>query len=111
MACAGRIFDLIETPARTPDPENPEHPETICGAVDIENVKFSYTPEKPLIDNFNLSVQPGMKIAIVGPTGCGKTTFLSMLAGLDLSTEGEIIYDGKSTAQRNRDEYRLRLFH
>ena len=106
LACAGRIFDLIETPARTPDPENPEHPEAVCGAVDIENVKFSYTPEKPLIDNFNLSVQPGMKIAIVGPTGCGKTTFINLLMRFYDPQDGEIRLDGINTRNMSRGDLR-----
>ena len=106
LACAGRIFDLIETPARTPDPEHPEHPEAICGAVDIENVKFSYTPEKPLIDNFNLSVQPGMKIAIVGPTGCGKTTFINLLMRFYDPQDGEIRLDGINTRNMSRGDLR-----
>ena len=106
LACAGRIFDLIETSARTPDPENPEHPEAICGAVDIENVKFSYTPEKPLIDNFNLSVQPGMKIAIVGPTGCGKTTFINLLMRFYDPQDGEIRLDGINTRNMSRGDLR-----
>ena len=106
LACAGRIFDLIETPARTPDPEHPEHPEAVCGAVDIENVKFSYTPEKPLIDNFNLSVQPGMKIAIVGPTGCGKTTFINLLMRFYDPQDGEIRLDGINTRNMSRGDLR-----
>ena len=79
MACAGRVFELIEAPARTPEPEHPEHPEKVEGSMEIRDLKFSYTPEKPLIDDFDLSVKPGMKIAIVGPTGCGKTTFINLL--------------------------------
>ncbi|HBK03433.1 MAG TPA: sugar ABC transporter ATP-binding protein, partial [Clostridiales bacterium] len=74
LACAGRVFELIEAPERTPEPEHPECPQTVLGAVEIHNLKFSYVPEKPLIEDFNLSVKPGQRIAIVGPTGCGKTT-------------------------------------
>ena len=79
LACAGRVFELIEEPARSPEPEHPEMPEKVEGAVEIQDLSFSYVPEKPLIGDFNLSVKPGMRIAIVGPTGCGKTTFINLL--------------------------------
>ena len=72
LACAGRVFDLIESPAQTPDPENPQLPEAVKGGIEIYNLSFSYVPEKPLIGDFHLSVKPGQRIAIVGPTGCGK---------------------------------------
>ena len=106
LACAGRVFELIEAPARSPEPEHPEHPEKVEGAVEIRNLKFSYTPEKPLIDDFNLSVKPGMKIAIVGPTGCGKTTFINLLMRFYDAQEGEIRLDGVNT--RNMDRGQLR---
>ena len=59
LACAGRVFELIEAPERTPEPENPQRPETVRGSVEIHDLKFSYVPEKPLIEDFNLSVKPG----------------------------------------------------
>lgn len=79
LACAGRVFDLIETPARTPDPEEPRKPDTIAGALEIRDLRFSYVKDKPLIEDFNLTVAPGQRVAIVGPTGCGKTTFINLL--------------------------------
>ena len=106
LTCAGRIFDLIETPARSPEPEQPEYPEEIQGAVEIRDLKFSYSPEKPLIDEFNLSVKPGMRIAIVGPTGCGKTTFINLLMRFYDPQGGEIILDGTNTMKMNRSDLR-----
>ena len=106
LACAGRVFELIEAPARSPESEHPEHPEVVAGAVEIRDLKFSYTPEKPLIEDFNLSVRPGMKIAIVGPTGCGKTTFINLLMRFYDPQGGEIRLDGVNT--RNMDRGQLR---
>jgi len=79
LACAARIFELIEEEAEVPDAEDAYELKQASGRVSIENVSFSYSPEQKLIENFNLQVKPGQRVAIVGPTGCGKTTFINLL--------------------------------
>lgn len=106
LACAGRVFDLIETPARAPEPETPERPETVSGALEIQDLRFSYVPEKPLIRGFNLSVKPGQRVAIVGPTGCGKTTFINLLMRFYDPDGGSICLDGVDTRNMDRGELR-----
>ena len=106
LACAGRVFELIEAPAQSPEPENPEVLDQICGGMEIRDLEFSYTPDKPLISNFNLSVKPGQRIAIVGPTGCGKTTFINLLMRFYDPEGGEIALDGVNTANMDRGELR-----
>ena len=102
LACAGRVFALLEAPARSPEPEFPQNPEKVEGAVEIRDLKFSYVPEKPLIDDFNLSVKPGQRVAIVGPTGCGKTTFINLLMRFYDPDGGNIELDGIDTKLMNR---------
>ena len=106
LACSARVFELIEAPARTPEPEHPQRPQTVQGGVEIRDLKFSYVPEKPLIGDFNLSVKPGQRIAIVGPTGCGKTTFINLLMRFYDPDGGEIRLDGVNTRDMNRGELR-----
>ena len=106
LACAGRVFELIEAPARTPEPEHPQFPEQVEGGVEIRDLSFSYVPEKPLIGDFNLSVKPGMRVAIVGPTGCGKTTFINLLMRFYDPQEGEILLDGINTRDMDRGALR-----
>ena len=79
LACAARIFALIEETPQTPEPENAAALGEAEGSVDLEGVYFSYVPEKKLIQNLNLHVEPGQRVAIVGPTGCGKTTVINLL--------------------------------
>ena len=106
LACAGRVFDLIEAPAQTPDPAEPKMPETVKGGMEIRDLRFSYVPEKPLIENFNLEVKPGQRIAIVGPTGCGKTTFINLLMRFYDPQEGQIRLDGVDTRSMKRHDLR-----
>lgn len=79
LACASRVFALIDEPSITPDAEDAVELDQADGRVDLENVAFSYVPEVPLIENLNLNVKPGQRVAIVGPTGCGKTTIINLL--------------------------------
>ena len=106
LACAGRVLELIEAPARTPEPVHPRKPEKTQGSLEIRNLKFSYTPDKPLIDDFNLSVKPGQRIAIVGPTGCGKTTFINLLMRFYDPQGGTIQLDGVNTRDMTRADLR-----
>jgi len=106
LACAGRVFELIEAPSQTPEPQNFRAPEAVQGKVEIRDLHFSYVPEKPLIGDFNLSVQPGQRVAIVGPTGCGKTTFINLLMRFYDPDGGEILLDGVDTMDMKRETLR-----
>ena len=104
LACAGRIFDLLEE-----EPEVTEASETlkdVKGEVDIKNVCFHYDESKKLIENFNLHVKPGMRIAIVGPTGCGKSTFINLLMRFYDVNAGSISVDGKQIRDITRHSLR-----
>lgn len=102
LACAERVFQLIETPSRSPEPEEPVFPEKIEGAVDICNLEFAYDSTRPLISDFNLHVEPGQRVAIVGPTGCGKTTFINLLMRFYDPVSGSICLDGVNTMDMER---------
>ena len=106
LACAGRIFELIEAPERSPEPENPKHPGEVRGGVEIRDLEFSYDPDKPLIRDFDLSVEPGQRVAIVGPTGCGKTTFINLLMRFYDPADGQIRLDGVNTMDMDRGQLR-----
>ena len=94
LACASRIFDLIEEEAEVPDASDAVTLEKADGTVDIEHVYFSYVPEQKLIEDFNLHVEPGQRVAIVGPTGCGKTTFINLLMRFYDINSGKISLGG-----------------
>ena len=101
IACAGRLLELIDEEPESADPEPSQVPSSYEGKVDLEDVSFRYVPEKPLIEHFNLHVEPGQKIAIVGPTGCGKTTLINLLMRFydvnsgDIKVQDISIYDMK----------------
>lgn len=106
IAAAGRVFEVLEAENEGPDsPESPKISE--CkGNVKIENVSFSYIKEKPLIRNFSLDVKSGSKVAIVGPTGCGKTTFINLLMRFYETDSGKISIDGVDIKRLSRDNLR-----
>ncbi|MBE6667196.1 MAG: ABC transporter ATP-binding protein [Ruminococcaceae bacterium] len=106
LACAERVFELIDTPVQTPDTDTPCEPEKINGIVEFSNVSFSYTPDKKLIENFNLKTYEGQHIAIVGPTGCGKTTLINLLMRFYDVDGGEIRLDGTDIRDYTRKTLR-----
>ena len=97
LACAGRIFELIDEPAQEPDAPDAKTLQNVRGEVDIKHVCFSYTPERRLIEDFTLHVAPGQRVAIVGPTGCGKTTMINLLMRFYDVKSGSIAVDGLET--------------
>ncbi len=106
FACAGRVFELIEEDSEVPEAVNPVTPEKIDGDITLENVDFSYVPEKKLIENLNLSVTPGQRIAIVGPTGCGKTTVINLLMRFYDVNSGKIMVEGTDIRDMKRHTLR-----
>lgn len=104
LACAARIFALLEETPESPDPE--ETISNVQGEVNIDNVSFRYVPDKKLIENFHLHAEPGKRIAIVGPTGCGKTTFINLLMRFYDVTKGSISIDGHPFDQISRHSLR-----
>ena len=94
LACAGRVFDLIGEEAETPDAPDAAVLTDADGSVALSHVCFSYTADKKLIEDFNLSVQPGQRVAVVGPTGCGKTTLINLLMRFYDADSGEIRVSG-----------------
>ena len=106
LACAGRVFELIEAPARTPDPIDPQFPAKVEGNVEVRDLKFSYSPDKPLFKDIDISVKAGQRVAIVGPTGCGKTTFINLLMRFYDPEAGNIHLDGVDTMNMDRGQLR-----
>ncbi len=106
FVCAGRIFELIEEEAEVPEAENAKVLTDAGGNVSLENVHFQYVPEKKLIQNFNLQVKPGQRVAIVGPTGCGKTTVINLLMRFYDVNEGSIRVDGTDIREMTRGSLR-----
>ncbi len=106
LACASRIFELIEEEPQVPEKKDAAVLQNVTGSVQLENVSFSYTPEKPLIENLNLSVKPGQRIAIVGPTGCGKTTLINLLMRFYDVDGGRICVDGQDIRDVTRESLR-----
>ena len=107
MACAGRVFELIDEEPQIPDPEPAKPlPEDDMGHVSLEHVAFSYTPEKKLIEDFNLDVKKGEMVAIVGPTGCGKTTLINLLMRFYDVDSGSIRIGGTDIRDMKRETLR-----
>ena len=106
LACAGRVFELIEEPAQSPDAPGARVLENAQGRVSIQNVAFSYRPEQPLIENFHLDVKPGQRVALVGPTGCGKTTVINLLMRFYDVDSGSIQVEGTDIRDITRHSLR-----
>lgn len=106
IACAGRIFELIEEEPQVPEAENAITLTDAKGELNLEQVSFSYVPEKRLIEDLNLSVKPGQRIAIVGPTGCGKTTLINLLMRFYDVNGGRICVDGTDIRDMTRKSLR-----
>jgi ABC transporter, permease/ATP-binding protein len=103
IACAARVFALIDESEIVADPENAVELKNVEGNVKLENVEFSYVPDKKFIDNLNIDVKKGQRVAFVGPTGCGKTTVINLLMRFYEITGGRIRVEGISTKEVTRD--------
>ena len=106
IAAAARVFEVLEAEDEQPDPENPVTLENCRGNIKIDDVSFSYTKDKPLIQHFTLDVKSGNHVAIVGPTGCGKTTFINLLMRFYETDSGKITIDGVDIREMTRDDLR-----
>lgn len=106
IACAARVFELIEEKPEIPEPKNAVDIANIDGTVKLENVAFSYVPDKKLIENFNIDVKQGQRIAIVGPTGCGKTTLINLLMRFYDVNSGSIKVSGTDIREMTRSSLR-----
>lgn len=106
IAGGARLFELMDSPDKTPDSENAKPLENVKGNIEFNNVSFSYTPDRPLIKSFNLKVKQGQRVAIVGPTGCGKTTLINLLMRFYDVRSGEIKIDGQPVQSFTTDSIR-----
>ena len=106
LACAGRLIELIEEEPQVPDAADAAVLTEAKGHVELKNVAFSYVPEKPLIENLNLHVKPGERVALVGPTGCGKTTLINLLLRFYDVNKGSISIDGTDIRDYTRESLR-----
>lgn len=106
IACAGRLFELLDEKEVAPDSENAVDISTADGNIEIKNVDFSYDEHKKLIEDFNLSVKAGQKVAVVGPTGCGKTTLINLLMRFYNPVSGKIVLDNRSYDEITRKSLR-----
>ena len=109
LACAARIFELIDAEPLTPDPEDALSPEGTEGRFALEHVRFSYDPARPLITDLSLNVEPGKRVAIVGPTGCGKNTLINLLMRFYDIDDGAIRLDGTETRGIRREALRRNI--
>jgi ATP-binding cassette subfamily B protein len=108
VASAERIFDILDADEQVPDPPDPVSPETNKGLITFSDVSFRYTPDRPLIEQLSLVAKPGHMVAIVGPTGAGKTTLVNLIMRFYDVNSGTISLDGVDTAQMTRDDLRER---
>lgn len=106
MACAERLFELLEEKSVEPDPEDAIEIKDVDGKLTLSHINFSYTENKKLIENFNISVAPGQRVAIVGPTGCGKTTLINLLMRFYDPISGTISLDERTYSQITRKSLR-----
>lgn len=106
LACARRVFDFIEEEAETEDQKDAPVLSQVQGELKLADVSFSYQPDVPLLEHLDLTVKPGQKIAIVGPTGCGKTTLINLLMRFYDLDGGQILLDGKDISQVTKDSLR-----
>ncbi|MBT2401641.1 ABC transporter ATP-binding protein [Streptomyces sp. ISL-100] len=106
VASAERVFDLLDAEEESPAPQNPTRPTRLTGKVTFENVAFRYEPAMPLIEDLTLKVEPGQTVAIVGPTGAGKTTLVNLLMRFYEVTSGRITLDGTDIAAMTREDLR-----
>ncbi|MGN0818625.1 MAG: ABC transporter ATP-binding protein [Candidatus Coproplasma sp.] len=106
VACAARIYELIDEQPQSPDPEGAVELKDVRGDVEFRNVNFSYEPDKKLIENLNISASAGQRIAIVGPTGCGKTTLINLLMRFYDPQSGRVSVDGQDTLAITRKSLR-----